>query len=322
MNDQTLRVELQRVSARYRRLVLWKAMALVWLLLALAVLVAAYGARLSAQFSPALPVIILALLAAGLLATALVARAKIRLAKNPLWIARQIESKFPELDTRLLASLEQLPDQTGELGFLQRMVIDQTLVHAARNGWEQVVPSHKLRLAGFAHLAMLFLFAGVACAYVWEVSQSGSLAGSPPPKAIVLAPYQISVEPADAQVEKGKSLLVEARFDKSRVPGDVHLLLRDDKGVVQDLQMDQPLNDPVFAKLIEAISQDTTYAVRYGDEQTRWYKVAVFEFPALKQADADLKFPAFTGLPEKKIQDTRTITAVEGTKATIRSVST
>ena len=36
MNDQNLRVELERVSARYRRLVIWRAMGAVWLLLALA----------------------------------------------------------------------------------------------------------------------------------------------------------------------------------------------------------------------------------------------------------------------------------------------
>ena len=140
------------------------------------------------------------------------AQSRLALARNPLWIARQIEMKFPDLDTRLLASLEQLPEDGGGLGFLQQMVIDQTLVHATRNGWEQVVPNGKLRLAGFAHLAMLFLFAGVAFALVLEVSHKGSLPGSPHIQAKALAPFQIKVEPEDTQVEKNKPLLVVARL--------------------------------------------------------------------------------------------------------------
>ena len=44
----------------------------------------------------------------------------------------------------------------------------------------------------------------------------------------------------------------------------------------------------------------------------------VFEFPQLKQADAHLKYPDFTGpLPEKDIPNTRIVTAVEGTNATL-----
>ena len=101
------------------------------------------------------------------------------------------------------------------------------------------------------------------------------------------------------------------------MPGDVHLLFRDAKGVIQDMPMGQSLSDPVFAGRVEAVTQETTYAVKYGDEQTRWYKVGVFEFPGLKQADADLHFPEFTGLPDKTIKDTRSVTAVEGTKATL-----
>ena len=58
--------------------------------------------------------------------------------------------------------------------------------------------------------------------------------------------------------------------------------------------------------------------VRFGDEQTDWFKASVFEYPDLKQADANLKYPAYTGLAEKQVQDVRSITAVEGTKATLQ----
>src|SRR5688500_1084018 len=79
--------------------------------------------------------------------------------------------------------------------------------------------------------------------------------------------------------------------------------------------MSKSLDDPVFAARVPSVDRDLTYAVRYGENQTRWYKAAVFDYPDLKQADARLKFPEYTGLDEKLVEDTRSVTAVEGTKA-------
>ena len=42
--------------------------------------------------------------------------------------------------------------------------------------------------------------------------------------------------------------------------------------------------------------------------------MTVFEHPRLERADATLRFPDYSGLPEKKIDDTRRVSAVEGTK--------
>ena len=42
--------------------------------------------------------------------------------------------------------------------------------------------------------------------------------------------------------------------------------------------------------------------------------MTVFEHPRLERADAQLVFPAYTALPERRIQDTRRVSAVEGTQ--------
>ena len=48
-------------------------------------------------------------------------------------------------------------------------------------------------------------------------------------------------------------------------------------------------------------------------ERTRDFKVTVFEHPKLVRADVDLTFPDYTKLPRKHIEDTRRVSAVEGT---------
>jgi len=57
-----------------------------------------------------------------------------------------------------------------------------------------------------------------------------------------------------------------------------------------------------------------SYRVEFGHGRTREYKVTVFDYPRLERADANLKYPGYTGLPEKTIADTRRVSAVEGSR--------
>ena len=74
------------------------------------------------------------------------------------------------------------------------------------------------------------------------------------------------------------------------------------------------LNDPVFGGGLPEVKEDLTYRIEYGEERTRDYTVKVFEHPNLVRADAALTFPEYTGLPQKTIEDTRRVSAVEGTQ--------
>ena len=49
-------------------------------------------------------------------------------------------------------------------------------------------------------------------------------------------------------------------------------------------------------------------------KRTRDYKVTVFDYPRLERADADLRYPEYTGLAPKHIENTRRISAVEGSR--------
>jgi len=72
------------------------------------------------------------------------------------------------------------------------------------------------------------------------------------------------------------------------------------------------LNDPVFGGSIPEVDSNLVYHVEFAEERTPDYKVTVFEHPRMERADATVKYPEYTGLSEKKIEDTRRISAVEG----------
>ena len=312
MNDYKLRRELDRLGKRYATVARSGAWGVIWLCAALgAVAVWMWVRGDQAAWLPAVAG------AAGLLAMLPVfIRAKKR-AGDRLWLARRIEAAYPDLDARLLAALEQEPGENPEdFGYLQKTVIDQAIDHGRRARWEQLVPARRIRLAyglHFLSLAVCLLIVALVAIQLYPRFAAGGagFAHKADEK------FTIKVVPEDASIERGTALLVEARFGTARVPGDVSLLVKDGDGPAKEQEMSRSLDDPLFALRVPAVKRDLTYAVRYGSEQTRWYKVNVFEYPELKQADAKLKYPEYTGLAEQVVKDTRSITAVEGTKATL-----
>src|SRR4051812_10053386 len=208
MNDDTrLRQELDRVSLRYRRVVRRAAMAGVWLALALVALSLVAMGRGAGDTIPVISAVVIGLLVV-VVAPMLVAAS--RAVRNPLWIARRIEQRFPELDARLLAALEQHPDgQSHQLGFLQQIVIDESVAHAERNGWGQLVSRGRMRLAGVAQGIALLALLLAAVLLVADIArrpagQRWTLGGSASSGDVVT----IKVEPEDTSVERGTALLV------------------------------------------------------------------------------------------------------------------
>ena len=78
--------------------------------------------------------------------------------------------------------------------------------------------------------------------------------------------------------------------------------------------MAKNLDDPVFGGTIPEIKADAAYYIEYGNDRTRRFKIKVFDYPQLARSDAELTYPEYTGQPSKKIEDTRRVSAVEGTQ--------
>jgi hypothetical protein len=92
MTDPRLRHELDTVSRRYRRLLLRAGLAACWLVLALVGLAVLARAR---GVGPAIPGIVLLLALALPLVLAVFVLRGLRTVRDPVWVARRLEQKFP-----------------------------------------------------------------------------------------------------------------------------------------------------------------------------------------------------------------------------------
>ena len=315
MTDSRIQHSLESVATRIWRLECLRVSAVSWAILTVA------GATLwylqntgvwSSRWTLA------ALFAAAILIPWQVLRSRRRYWTNFRLVATRIEQEYPTLNTRLLAAMEQQPQVPGNgLNYLQETLIRQALKQGGQRGWERMAPLRTQLLtctACFTALSTLAI-SGVGLAVTSpplpEPQATTTSSADAPPDSL-----GIQVDPGDTEIERGTSLQVMVRFEK-KLPFEVTLHHQGGAAVSQQVPMSQSLDDPVFASRLSNVQQDMVYHVSYPGWKSPSYRVRVFDYPALQQADAKLVYPGYTGLSEKQVTDVRHLTAVEGTQVTL-----
>ena len=298
--EELLKSRLKPVDRRRRSVALGWQLAACWSVAALAA-AGCMLARAQLGWSSPLTLPVLAALA-GAAATALILRQG---TAEPDYraLAKQVEQKHPELNGLLLTAVQQ-PAAGGSSGYLQRRLLDQALAHSRERDWRGVIPRSRVRLAQGAQLAAL---GGLIAALgvLRSAERRGAPAGVPRGGVVVT--------PGDTSLERGESLVVLARFGGS-LPAGVTMVVRTSGSAPQSIALVKSLADPVFGGSVPEVDQDLTYHLEYGSRATPEYKVSVFEHPRLERADAVLTYPAYTHLAPKRIENTRRVSAVEGTQ--------
>jgi hypothetical protein len=217
-------------------------------------------------------------------------------------LASAIEARHPELQGRLLTAVQQGASNTAELNYLQERVLREALLHDHRTDWSGSIPLSRLVIAQTAHWLALLVFA---------ITLFGLRATSGTALLARRFSSGLTVTPGDANLERGSSLVVLARFS-GRLPAAVHLVVGE--GSTTRIPLVKSLGDPMFGGSLADVSSNLVYHVEYAGERTRDFKVTVYEHPRLERADVALTFPEYTSLPAKHIPETRRVSAVEGSQ--------
>jgi hypothetical protein len=312
MNQPTIERTVAMVTRRYRRYRLWRNLAAVWLAIAAGVWLvwlAVEGHRV--PWSRTSLVVV-----AGA-AAVVVAIATWRRRIDPRWVAREIERAHPDLDSRLLAAYEQERTISPTTrSFLADAVIAQAQIHAVTHRrWTETVPSRRLWAWSAAQWSTFAMLAATLFFVVPGRATSGTVAvGTNPPETTVAELPPVEIEPGDVELERGTDLLALARFvDRARLPQEAVLVVVDATGE-RRFPAQQSLQDPLFAVRVPEVRADLAYTFDFDGSRTREFRATVFDYPELERADAELTYPAYTGLSPKRIEDVRQLTVPEGTE--------
>jgi hypothetical protein len=303
MSDDFLKSRLRRVIQRYQWLGLWRALAAWWAIATLITCVLVFlQRRMGWGFSREQLIVALASIAVAIV---IAVRLGSRRGPDLRWVAGKIESKHPELDGVLLTAVQQ--DMTGDKqpGFLQHRVVQEATARSQEKDWRQVVPQRRITAVHVVHLAALgcFIF---ALAQLKVATIHGT-------KPAWVGAGGIEITPGNVKLEKGDSLVVLARFG-GPLPPTVTLIVNEQNVTPRTVPLVKSLADPVFGGSVPEVANDLTYHLEYRGQKSPEFKVTVFEHPKLVRSDVDLTFPGYTKLPPKHIEDTRRVSAVEGTK--------
>lgn len=310
MLEIQLRQQLLHVGRRIGRLWMWRRLTWAWLALSVLVITWAWVGR------PVVPAFAW-VFAAALVTTVVWIRSRL-LATPAAEVARKIENAFPDLNSRLLAAIEQCPEiETGRMNVLQRQVIAEAIHHSRMNDWTDAVPAKQMTRAILGQTAALAAFVGLGLAAM-QVSTQSAVAVPKNQTLVSTAPGElpVTVEPGDAELERGSSLLVLARF-KGTPPADVHVIWKGSDDVENRLALTKSLDDPIFATRLPMVKEDITYRIDFDGQQTSQYRITVYDLPALIRSDLSLKFPSYTNQPDLVMEDAFDATVVEGTQVRI-----
>ncbi|MCB9937541.1 MAG: hypothetical protein H6823_04815 [Planctomycetaceae bacterium] len=312
MIERRLLRQLEKAAGRFRHLRVIMSWSVVWILAAIAAVVALAMNQSVGLYSPfAGPIIG----GAAILGALIVGIAAMRTARDYRWVAQRVEDAYPELRAALLAAVAQQPKlENGRFSYLQSTVIQDTLHHSYAYTWKRVVPWSRLLTAHVAHLIAFVVFIGAVLLLNQEAHPPLAILAEQPDAPILTRAesFELTVEPGDTEVERGTGLLVLARFQDA-TPLDATLVY-DADGTTIRLPMTKPLKDAVFGGRVPEVNQPLSYHVEYADKTSETYQVTVFEYPTLVRSDAKLTFPSYTSLEERFIQDVRRVSAVVGTR--------
>ncbi len=234
-----------------------------------------------------------------------------RCLSDPRRIAKEIEAKHPELETGLLAALDQAPDSGAEsLTFLQSRLVLISLVSAARDHWIDLVPRPRLTGLRLANVAGLLFILAAACLMLRPAAKHAPASAENKGSAAVL---DFAVDPGDVEIERGSPLTIQAQFGDTP-PASATLETTDEAGRVQSIALTRPFTGPVYQARLAAVAGPLAYKVVTPEGASRAYTVRVYDIPALRQSEVVLHFPGHLGKPPETLKDPRSIRAEENTR--------
>lgn len=302
MNGDFLMQKLQAVVWRHQWLGWWRKLAICWAIVA----VTAGGVLLfQRQTGWASPHVLPILAATAMAAVLGLAIHHFTRPPNVRWIAQQIEARHPELDGVLLTAVQHSAGGASGNSYLQYRVLQEATARSQDSDWRRIVPGSHFAIAQIVHLGALAC-AVIALASLWVRPIHGTAPAW-------LGADGIAVTPGDTSIERGDSLVVLARFGQT-LPPAVTLVVRESGSAPRAIPLVKSLADPVFGGSVPEVAKDLTYQLEYRGQRTREFKVSVYEHPRLVRSDVDLTFPGYTKLAPKHIEDTRRVSAVQGTK--------
>jgi len=330
---ENLRETLRNIRRRRSRLnVLRQASIAVIAIVGFALLLSLVEAWLDP--SRTISILLFGILVAGSIAIAVASALQLRRARSDdHYLAHYVEDRIPDLEQRLLTSLEfHSDDESDGRKGVSRQFVRQLWLDAEAHVQEQ-----QQRVESVASLRTSWWALGSACATVavavvalllsdalltgatrllWPFSEEAA-----PPVAVIEAPapISISVEPGDIAMQRGNAATIVARVTNA-MPTEIQLRLQTDNVNWQELTMRQEgsgSDSATYSYFLPSVQENTTYYVNFvhnGEQRSEQFRISLYDLPQVEQIDVAYRYPEYTGITNDAEEDAGDMVVPEGTQ--------
>ncbi len=254
-------------------------------------------------------------------------------------VALYVEEHEPTLKASVLSAVELGPVQQDSprdtervSPELQRRVLEEAIERCQNSGFASRIERGSLRrfsaaLAGVAGAGMVAVLLSPAF-----LQHGAMLLFAPWRAAAADNPYQLRVGPGNVTVARGSDQLISAAvlgFDPERV--EVGLRPLDANGDAQGDWRQWPMNRVNAETDLDAelmigdvrathdfialnLRADTDYYVDASGVRSSIYRIRVKDLPYVEQIDLEYRFPEYSGLSDRTVEDGGDIAVLEGTE--------
>ncbi|RMG39354.1 MAG: hypothetical protein D6725_05325 [Planctomycetota bacterium] len=229
-------------------------------------------------------------------------------------VVMTLEMEFPELDGRLLTACEQHPDpRTGRFHVLQNLLFEELCRHAADHDWGRI---ERPNGPTFGWLGLAALAVTLATATAWQRAHTDSAAPARWKLSATAGPttatprLTATVEPGDAEVEFGTSVVITAVFEHG--PETRVWLVSGESASRRRHAMQRQLDGRTFTATLTVDRAARPYRVKTEGWTSRRFVLTGYRRPELRRIDARVVFPAYARRPPQQSTDVTRISVPRG----------
>ena len=228
-------------------------------------------------------------------------------------VALYLEEREPSLEAAILGAVQVERDAAGASPELVRGLVRRAVERA-----REVEEGRRIERRGLYRSSGLL--GGVAVGSLGAmlllppaVRHGVSALLNPTTDAAAVNPYAVDVTPGDVTVARGSDQRVAAEL-RGFAAEDVTLFTRSGEGEAFGRLSMLPTAEGGFELLLLDLQEATEYFVESDGVRSPTFRIAVADLPYVGRLDQELRFPSWTGLPARVVEDGGDVAALRGTE--------
>jgi len=240
-------------------------------------------------------------------------------------VAMYLEECDPTLEARIMTAVEATanggsPDHSPHL--VERLVEQAIERCRALDHGDEVerasVRRHGVSLAAIAAITALVVALGPAylrhglsaLLVIYRTAEASS-------------PYRIDVTPGSAKVPRGADQAIRAKLIGFTAKDAAVLMRSAANAQFERVPLLPAANEAgSFEGMLFHLDKQTEYLVESNGVRSAKFTLSVVDLPTVSQLDLEYRFPAYTGLPPRKIENAGDVAAIRGTDVLFRVTPT